>query len=143
MLACLPIPVQCWAIVAVLSWRCRRSQSDRHPVYAAHCWFNADKSSTTLAQHYSNTWSVVYLAATPQQKRAIHPMLVQRPRRWPDIETTFGDCPMFAGTAHYYAGDAFTCRRQKSHYPDNTIHWPNADVMLATVCDDGSTLFQP
>ena len=28
---------------------------------AAHCWFNADKSSTTLAQHYSNTWSAVYV----------------------------------------------------------------------------------
>ena len=26
--------------------------------------------------------------------------------------------------------------------PDNTIHWPNADVMWATVCDTGPTLFQ-
>ena len=34
-------------------------------------------------------------------------MLVQRLRRWTDIETALGDCPVFAGNAHYYAGDAF------------------------------------
>ena len=92
------------------NWRRGRSQpevSDRHPVYAAHCWFNADKSSTTLAQHYSNTGSAVYLAAAPQRKRFIHPMLAQRFRRCSDIETALSDCPVLAGTAHYYAGDTF------------------------------------
>ena len=34
-------------------------------------------------------------------------MLAQRLRRWPDIETALGDRLVFAGTAHYYAGDAF------------------------------------
>ena len=88
------------------------------------------KSWTALAQQYSNTGSAEYLTAAAQQKRAIYPMLVQRLRRWPDIETALGDCPVFAENAHYYDGDAFTSRRQKSHYPDNTIYWPDADVMV-------------
>ena len=96
MWAYLQIPMQCWASVAALSWRGRQSQSDRHPVYAAHCWFNAYKLSTTLGQHYSITGSAIYLAAAPQQKRAIYPMLAQRLRRWPDIETALSDCLVFA-----------------------------------------------
>ena len=80
----------------------------------------------TLLQH----WVCCILSGNTPAKRAIHPMLAQRLRRWPDIETALGDRPMFVGTAHYYADDAFTSCRQKSHYPDNTIHWPNADVML-------------
>ena len=62
--------------------------TDRHPVYAAHRWFKADKSFMPLA-HHSNTGSAVYLAAASQQKRAIHLMLAQRPRRWPGMETAF------------------------------------------------------
>ena len=58
------IPAQCWASVT------------------AHCWFNTDKLSTTLAQHYSNIGSAVYLAAAPQQTRAIHPILFQC---WPNF----------------------------------------------------------
>ena len=49
---------------------------------ATYCWFNADKSSNTLAQHYSNTGSAVYLAAAPRQTRAIHPILFQC---WPNV----------------------------------------------------------
>ena len=43
-----------------------------------------------------NCGSAVYLAAAPQQKRAIHPMLAQRLQRWPDIETALGDFPVSA-----------------------------------------------
>ena len=43
-------------------------------VVAAHCWFNADKLYSTLAQHYSNTGPAVYCAAPPQQ---IYPILFQ------------------------------------------------------------------
>ena len=46
------------------------------------CWLNAGKSSTTLAQHYPNTGSAVYLAAAPLQTRAIHPILLQC---WPNV----------------------------------------------------------
>ena len=49
------IPIQCWASIA------------------AHCWFNAGQSFTTLAQHNSITGSLVYFA----QIRGIQPMLFQ------------------------------------------------------------------
>ena len=55
-------------------------------------------------------------------------MLVKRIRCWHNNETDLGDhgdCPVFARTAirvkHYL---------QKGHYPDNTIHWPNCEIML-------------
>ena len=109
-----PISVQCWANVA------------------AHCWFNADKLSTTLAQHSSNTGFAVYLAAAPQANTCHSPntvlMLAQRLRRWLNVEAALGDCPVFAWTAMRVSH--CSSRRKKSHYPDNTIHWPNADVML-------------
>ena len=38
--------------------------------------------SMTLAQHYSNTGSAVYLAAAPQQTRAIYPIILQC---WPNV----------------------------------------------------------
>ena len=59
-----PISIQCWASVAT------------------HCWFNADKLSTTLAQHYSNTGFAINLAAAPQQTRAIYQILFQC---WPNV----------------------------------------------------------
>ena len=55
-------------------------------------------------------------------------MSAQRLRRWPDIGTAFGDCPVFARTAMRVT--LYSSRLQKSHYPDNTMHRPNADVML-------------
>ena len=77
-----PISVRCWASVA------------------AHCWFNANKLSMPLAQHYSNTGSAVYLAAAPQANTCHLPntvsMLAQYLWRWPNIETTLDDCPVFA-----------------------------------------------
>ena len=66
-------------------------------------------TKTKAGHSYSYTGSAVYLAAAPQQKRAIYSMLAQRLRRWPNNETALclGDCPVFAGNVHYYAGDAF------------------------------------
>ena len=55
-------------------------------------------------------------------------LLAQRLCCWPNNETGMGDCPVFAWTAVQVT--LFYSRLQKSHYPDNTIHWPNADVML-------------
>ena len=55
-------------------------------------------------------------------------MLAQRLRRWPDIETEFSDCPVFAWTAMRVT--LYSSLRLKNHYPDKTMHWPNADVML-------------
>ena len=108
-----PIPVQCWTSVA------------------AHCWFNAGPSSTTLAQHWSNTGSAVYFAPAHQQTHGIHLMLLQC---WPTVFhadqhwNSFGWISVFAGTeALLYAGDT-SC--QKIHFPVSSIHSPNADVML-------------
>ena len=109
------IPVQCWASVT------------------AHCWFNADKLSTRLARHYSNTGSYVYLAAALPSKHCLSPntvsILAQCLRGWPDIETALRDCPVFADCRITMRVRLSCSRRHKSHYPDNTIHWPNADVM--------------
>ena len=106
-----PISVQCWASVA------------------AHCWFNAHVLSTTLAQHHSNTGYAVYLVAAPHAASTCHipntvSMMNQRLRRWPGINTAFGDYPVFAWTAMRVT--LSFSRLQKSYYPDNTIHWPNA-----------------
>ena len=58
-------------------------------------------------------------------------MLAQRFRRWPDIETALGDYPVFAGQLrHYYAGDTFFLPSPEKPLTDNTIHWPNAEVIL-------------
>ena len=55
-------------------------------------------------------------------------MLPQHLPCCPGIETALDDCPMFAWNAMWVT--LFSSRRQKSHYPDNTIHWPEADIML-------------
>ena len=52
-------------------------------------------------------------------------MPVNRIRRWPSIETELGDCPLFALTAI-----RVTPYAPKSHYSDNTIHWPNCEIIL-------------
>ena len=60
-------------------------------------------------------------------------MFAQRLQRWPDIETAMGDFPVFAWTAicgWRFAPPVRKATTQKSHYPYNTIHWPNGDVML-------------
>ena len=52
-------------------------------------------------------------------------MPVSRIRRWPNNETELGDSPVFALTAI-----GVTLYPPKGHYPDNTIHWPNCEIML-------------
>ena len=52
-------------------------------------------------------------------------MSVNRNRRWPNIETELGDCLVFALTAI-----RVTLHAPKGHQPDNTIHWPNCEIML-------------
>ena len=49
---------------------------------------------------------------------------VDRFRRWPDIETALGDCTVFADVM------LMTLPISAPETPDNTIHWPNGDVML-------------
>ena len=49
-------------------------------------------------------------------------------RRWPNIETELGYCPVLALT--YVCTDALTLYPPKGHHPDNTIHWPNCAIML-------------
>ena len=56
-------------------------------------------------------------------------MPVNRIRLWPNIETELGDCLLFALTAIWV-----TLYAPKGHYPDNTIHWPNCEIMLGHVC---------
>ena len=51
-------------------------------------------------------------------------MPVNRIPRWPNIETV-GDCPVFALTAI-----RLTLRPHEGHYPYNTKHLPNCEVML-------------
>ena len=58
--------------------------------------------------------------------------------RWPNIETELGDSPVFALTAI-----RVTLYAQKGHYPDNTIHWSNCEILSGHFCDSGPTLFQP
>ena len=111
--------------------RCRPT----HPISAQyrttvadHCWFNDDKLSTTLAQHYSNTGSAVYLRQHPKLTRVIYLILSQCWANVFNVDPTQGDCSWFVWTVMRVTH--FSSRRQKNHYPDNTIHWTNADVMM-------------
>ena len=56
-------------------------------------------------------------------------MLTHSLRSWPDIEITLGDCTVFS-----YCCMRVTMQVTRSipapQTPDNTIHWPSADVML-------------
>ena len=53
-------------------------------------------------------------------------MLTHSLRRWPVIETTLGECTIFSDCCIMLV----TFQIPASETPDNTIHWPNADVML-------------
>ena len=69
------------------------------------CWNNTNTTMYllyTLLQHISKTW--------PSPNRVIVPCLL--------------------GLRHCYAVEALLLRLQ-SHFPDNTIYWPNADVLLS------------
>ena len=53
-------------------------------------------------------------------------MLTHSLRRWPVIETALGDCTVFSDCCIML----MTFKIPASETPDNTIHWPNVDVML-------------
>ena len=65
-------------------------------------------------------------------------MPVNHIRRWPNIETEAGDCPLFVLTAI-----GVTRYAPKGHYPDNTIHWPNCDIILGHRLRRWAASFQP
>ena len=54
-------------------------------------------------------------------------MLTHSLRRWPVIETALGDCTVFYDCSIILV----TLPIPEPETPDNTIHWPNADVMLS------------
>ena len=54
-------------------------------------------------------------------------MLTHSLRRWPVIETALGDCTVFSDCCIMLV----TFKIPAPETPDNTIHWPNADVMLS------------
>ena len=87
----------------------------------------------TIIQH----WVCCILCACTSTNTCHSPNAVSKLnyslRRWPNIEIALSDCPVFAGVGllpHGNAADAFLPPRQKGHFPDSTIHWPNADVIL-------------
>ena len=53
-------------------------------------------------------------------------MLTHGLRRWAVIETALGDCTVFSDCCIMLV----TFKIPASETPDNTIHWPNADIML-------------
>ena len=53
-------------------------------------------------------------------------MLTHSLRRWPVFETALGDCTVFSD----YCIMLVMLPIREPETPDNTIHWPNADVML-------------
>ena len=64
-------------------------------------------------------FSVGYCRIATQQSQDVKAMLIY-------IKTILIESIVSAG----YAGDACIPSRQKSHYPDNTIHWSSADKKL-------------
>ena len=90
-----------------------------------HCWFNAssivyDAGSTII---YHRVWCI--LGAYTWHLTYAVSMLPHSFRCWPDIETALGDCTVFSGCCIMLVTFKIPVRET----PDNTIHWPNADVM--------------
>ena len=54
-----------------------------------------------------------------------------QPSTLANIEIALDEFPLFAWVPpHINAGDAFIPRGSEGHFSDNTMHWPNADVMM-------------
>ena len=66
-------------------------------------------------------------------------MLTHSLRRWPVIETALSDCIVFSD----YRILLVTFKIPASETPDNTIHGPNADVMMGHRLRRWATIFQP
>ena len=80
------------------------------------CW-------STAMQH--NVPTQYRFIVGPASQPIAGSMPVNRIPRWPNIETELGDCPVFALT-----DIRVTLSPPKGHYPDNTIHWVNFEIML-------------
>ena len=113
------------------------------PVSQPICWFNADKLSTTLAQHSPTLGLLrhcILSGSTPANTYLLPntvSMLVQRFRRWPDIETALSDCPVFAWTAMRVT--LFSSRRQKAATQITRCIGPMLMLCWAIVCETGPT----
>ena len=81
----------------------------RRNLLLAQCWTVVYDAGPTLIHH----WVCCILCANTWHSPNAVLMLTHNLRRWPDIETAWGDA----------FGPA-------PETPDNTTHWPNADVML-------------
>ena len=66
-------------------------------------------------------------------------MLTHSLRRLPDIEAILGDFTVFSDRCIVMLMTVSI----PPETPDNTIHWPNADVMQGQVYDAEPTLFKP
>ena len=105
------------------------------------CW-PTPNSGSMLGQHCSpllvQCWSIVYdagptliyhrvcwilLANTWHSTNAVS-LLTYSFQRWPVIETALGDCTVLTAALCWWR---FNIPAPET--PDNTIHWPNADVM--------------
>ena len=101
--------------------RCRPT----HPIYvqcsarvAAHCWFNAGQSCTTLAQHHTDGThdsSTPASTATTGRLTNVASMLIQRVCRWPNNNPAFCIHRLLCGNC-YIRGDNFIPGGQKDHY---------------------------
>ena len=91
-------------------------------VYASiRCtWYKYTKKQTGIGLPTQYRFNV-----GPASQPIAGSMLVNHFQRWPNNETELGGCPVFTLTAirvRFYP--------PKGHYSDNTIHWPNCEIML-------------
>ena len=86
------------------------------------CWSIVYEAGPAIIHHWvccilcANTWHSPYAVS----------MLTQSLRRWFVIETALDDFTMFSECCILRV----TLSIPAPEIPDNTIHWPNADVML-------------
>ena len=72
-------------------------------------------------------WVCCILCANTWHSPNAISMLTHSLRRWPDIETALGSCTVFSDCCIVMP---VTLSILAPETPDNTIHWPEADVML-------------
>ena len=103
------IPAQNWASV-------RRSP------LLVKCRSNIYDAGPTLIHH----WVCCILCADMWYSPNAVSLLIHSLRRWPGIETALGDCTVFFDCCIMRV----TISIPAPETPENTIHWPNANVML-------------
>ena len=113
------LPTQCWINVGpalqAIAASMRSIVFDAGPTLILH-WVCCILRTSTSANiwHSPNSvlmWSTVFDAGSTLK------------HHWVIV-------PCWLGLLLCYAGNAFLPCRQKGHFPDNTIDWPNADIML-------------